>query len=209
MRFLIGSVITVSLIFFVYRTTSATIGRWHRAIGSTMAGREVGRQNPADALIRELIGSGRAASSDDIVRIVQRIATAPFDPAVVRVPEKHRGLTYAGRTLGGREESLFYHLVKRILIEEQWTQGTTPAQYLEDLRQGARSRGARVVIYRRRGGPTAAVLAPNPVPTDRLGRQPLPFIYVVYAPERSTIITGYQTSGPHELSIPGDARWLR
>lgn len=70
--------------------------------------------HPVDALIRDLLASGREATADDIARIVDRIVTAPFEPRTRRVPMRQRGLTYEGRTLGAREASLFYHLVKRV-----------------------------------------------------------------------------------------------
>jgi hypothetical protein len=161
-----------------------------------------------DQLIRELIGS-RVATPRDVESIIERMATAPFDSRPIRVPVRYRGLTYRGRALSEREESLFYHLVKRVLIEEQWSDGTTAAEYLADLRQAVRSPDARLLVYRRRGGPTAAVLAPNLVPTDRRGPKPQPFLYVVYSADRSIIVSGYQASGLAEISVPADARWLK
>ena len=43
-------------------------------------------QHPVDALIRELIRTRRSASDDEIVRIIDQMATAPFDQQIVSVP---------------------------------------------------------------------------------------------------------------------------
>jgi hypothetical protein len=99
--------------------------------------------------------------------------------------------------------------VKRVLVEEQWIEGTTAAKYLADLREAVRSPDARLVVYRRRGGPLAAVLAPNTVPVLRRGPKPQPFLYVVYSADRGIIVSGYQASGLAEINVPAGARWLK
>jgi hypothetical protein len=112
-----------------------------------------------DQLIRELIQSQRRATPQEINQIVARMATAPFDPPRVRpVPTQDRRLTYQERTLGAREDSLFYHLVKRVVDEEQWADGTTAQQYLADLVQAVRSPHARLAVFERRGGHIAATV---------------------------------------------------
>lgn len=50
-----------------------------------------------------------------------------------------------------REESLFYHLAKRV-DEGQWAEGITGEEYLEDLRSAAQDPSARLVLYTLRGG---------------------------------------------------------
>ena len=87
-------------------------------------------QHPADRLIRDLIRGHRAAAPDAIEQIVERMATAPFEPRDLRVKVRHRGLRLHGRVLGAREPSLFYHLVQRVAIDEQWAARTTADQYL-------------------------------------------------------------------------------
>lgn len=168
-------------------------------------------QHPTDRLMWDLIAGGRSATADDVREIVERMATAPFNPQVVRVPTLERGAGYLGHTLGRREPSLVYHLTKRVTIEEQWATGTTAEQYMEDLRRAVRHAAARIMIYERRGEhlaatitPTAHILAP-----ERVGPDPLPDLLVVYSADRSIIVTGYQFSSLDRTGIPQEARWLR
>ncbi len=70
-------------------------------------------QHPVDRLIRELVQSQRPATPDEIERIIERMAAAPFDARLVRVARQHRGLTYQGHTLAARADSLAYHLTGR------------------------------------------------------------------------------------------------
>lgn len=83
-------------------------------------------QHPADRLIRELIQTGRAATEDEIERIVERMATAPFDTRIVRVRVAARGVSYRGQTLGARADSLTFHLVKRVALDRQWWTARPP-----------------------------------------------------------------------------------
>jgi hypothetical protein len=90
-------------------------------------------QHPIDRLIRELIATRRFALPEEIDRIVERIASAPFDPqSDTSVLTEHRGLTYLGQTLGPRASALAYHLVKRVVIDRQWSFGTSSVEYLTD-----------------------------------------------------------------------------
>lgn len=167
-------------------------------------------QHPVDRLIREIIATRRTVLADEIDRIVDRIATAPFDPepaAPVRM--KHRGLTYQGHTLGARASALSYHLFKRVVDEDQWAFGTTSAEYLADLRETARMPNARVVVYERRGGGMAVVLGPNHLAPHKLGPAALPWIVVVFSADRGTMISGYQASSVAEVNIPEDGLWLK
>jgi hypothetical protein len=105
-------------------------------------------QRPVDRLIREIIATRRPVQADEIDQVVERIATAPFDPepaAPVRM--KHRGMTYQGHTLGARASALTYHLVKRVVDDGQWAFGTTSAEYLADLREAARIQDGRLGRY--------------------------------------------------------------
>jgi hypothetical protein len=168
-------------------------------------------QHPVDRLIRELVQTGRAATADEVERIVERVATVPFNPRLVRVARQHRGLTYQGHTLAARADSLAYHLIQRVVVESQWSYGTAAQQYVADLRQALRSQQARLVLFERRGGFLVATLTPTAVvvPTIRLGTDPKPHLLVVYSADRGTLITGYQFSALEEVSIPQEARWLR
>lgn len=73
-------------------------------------------QHPVDLLIRELLRTGRPAATEEIAQIIDRMATAPFNPQDRRVPTKERGARYRGYTLGARADSLTYHLIKRVVI---------------------------------------------------------------------------------------------
>ncbi len=168
-------------------------------------------QHPTDRLIRELLRTGRQATDEEITRIVECIATAPFDPQTVRVRPAHRGAGYQDRTLGVAAPSLTYHLVKRVVLGQQWAAGTTADQYVEDLRRAALNPSARLAIYQRRGGHIAAVVAPTDrvLPAERRGARPEPNLLVVYSADRGIILSGYQFSTLDKTGVPREARWLR
>ena len=168
-------------------------------------------RHPADVLIRELVRTGRAAMPEEIARIIERMATAPFDQRVLSVPEKLRGVSSQGRRLGDRETALVIHLAQRIVGDLQWVAGTTAPEYVADLRSAVRDPSARLVVYRRRGGDVAATLTPTNriVPASRRGLKALPWLFVVHSADRGIIVSGYQASGLGTLSMPGNARWLR
>jgi hypothetical protein len=166
-------------------------------------------QHPVDQLIRELVTSGRPATADEVQQILDRLATAPFDPRVLPVRPRHQSLAYQGRTLGSHAPALFLHLTLRVVEDQQWALGTTESEYLTDLRSAPATAGARLLVYHRRGGAVAAVLAANLLASSRLGPAPEPWLYVVYSADRGTILSGYQASGVQALSIPEDARWLK
>jgi hypothetical protein len=162
-------------------------------------------------LIRELIETRRGAEPVEIERILDRIATAQFDARAVRVPIEERGLAYGSRRLLPQDDTLFVHLVRRVVLDQEWATGTTANEYVQDLQQAARSRSVRLVIYTRRGGSIAGILAPTTfaVPAARLGPGSSPELYVVYSPDRGVIVSGYQVPSRNELAIPEDAQWLR
>jgi hypothetical protein len=164
-----------------------------------------------DRVIRELIQTRRAATSEEIEHIVADIAAAPFDPRAVPVATDHRALTYQGRTLGNREDALFYHLVQRVVVERQWADGTTAERYVTDLRRAMRAPEARLAIYARRGGHIAITVTPTDlaIPPRRRGIGELPHLLVVYSADRGIIVTGYQFSAIEATGIPNEARWLK
>ena len=168
-------------------------------------------QHPADQLIRELVRTGREAMPEEIEQVVERMATAPFDPRVRSVGQQHRGLVYQGYALGEREPSLFYHLVKRVSVEAQWAAETTADEYLADLRRAIRATLASLVLYSHRGGAIAATLVPTAasVPLHRQGFRALPNLVVIYSADRGIIVTGYQYSALDRLRIPEGAQWLK
>lgn len=165
---------------------------------------------PTDRLIRELILTRRSVEAEEIERILDRIATAPFDPGIVRVPVAERGIRYGNRQLLARDDSLFAHLVRRVGLDPEWAVGTTAEQYVQDLHRAARSSGARLTVYARRGGSMVGILAPTilAVPAARRGPATRSTLLVVFSADRGTLVSGYQTPSHHDPAIPGDALWL-
>ena len=166
-------------------------------------------QHPVDILIREIIRTRRPATDNEIEQIINRIADVPFNPDMVGVPRKHQGLRYQGRVVRKHDDSLFVHLVQRVLLEDQWKDGTSVEEYLGDLRAAILDTRARLLIYHRRGGSIAGVFVTNSVPIARRGRKHEPYLYVVYSADRGIIISGYQVSGVEQISISGEPLWLR
>jgi hypothetical protein len=137
------------------------------------------------------------------------MATAPFDPRLRPVPAALRSARLCGQRLGLREDALLVHLAQRVLGDAQWSEDTTPQEYLDDLRQAVREPQARLAIYRDRGGSIAGVLTWNHIPRARQGRGALSWLYVVYSADRGTIVSGYQVSSLRTIRLPGDERWLK
>lgn len=163
-----------------------------------------------DELIRTLLATGRPPAADEVEQILERLAAAPFHHGSRAIPPELQGLAYGGRTIRAREDSLFAHVVKRVLDERQWAGGTIAADYLDDLRRAVRHRSARLAIYEERGGPIAATVTPTgaAVPPRHAGPRSLGLLLVVYSADRGTIISGYQISSVEAARIPQEARWL-
>ena len=172
---------------------------------------EMSSRNPVDILIRDLIRTGRTGTSDELDRIIDHMAAAPFSRESIRVPIDERGTWYQGHQLAARAESLSYHLVKRVVIEQQWVDGTSAAQYVEDVRRAVRHPSARLTVYERRGGYLAATVTPTDVVLTpaRRGVKPERQLLVIYSADRGIIVTGYQFSELSETGIPSEARWLK
>ena len=168
-------------------------------------------RHPTDRLIRDLIETGRRVTPEEIERIIERMATAPFEPRVRRVRPRERGASYLGQTLGAQARSLAYHLIKRVVLEKQWAEGTTEEQYLSDLRRAVRSPDARLAVYRRQTGAIAATLCPTStaLPPVRRGADAVGLLLVVYSADRGIMISGYQISALDQANIPQEALWLR
>lgn len=168
-------------------------------------------QHPVDQLIRNLVRSDRGFTSDDIQAIISRMASASFSAKFQRVPVKYR-LTYQGETLGSRADSLTFHLVKRVLGDQQWAVGTRSEEYLRDAQNASRATNARIVVYETDwGGPFAAAIAPTVevVPQSRLGSNAKPRLFVLYSAHSAIIVTAYMFSSIRLLRLPGDAKWLK
>jgi hypothetical protein len=168
-------------------------------------------QHPIDQLIRGLIQSGRQADEQEVRQVLDRLAAVPFDPLTRSVRSRHRGLSYQGLALGDRAPSLDYHLVQRVIVDRQWTVGTTAAEYVADLRNAVRHPASHLAVYERRGGHVAIVLAATEAILVPMRRGPLwlPELLVTYSADRGIIVTGYQVSSRAAASIPLGARWLK
>jgi hypothetical protein len=162
-------------------------------------------------LIRQIISGLHVATSGDVDQIVERVATAPFNPEIIPVPGSMRGLDYLDDVLSRREPSILTHLVKRVLVEYQWSSGTTIDDYLGDLRRGVRQDAARLALFSRRAGSMVVSLATTNVivPEQRRGARWQPVFVVAFSADRGIIDSGYQASGLDKVAIPGDARWLK
>jgi hypothetical protein len=167
-------------------------------------------QHPADRLIRLLIETERPVTGGEVDQIRERVAVASFGAEPVVVKPARRGMSYLGRTLAGRDDPLFVHLVERVLRDRQWVEGTTAHEYVDHLQRAVRSPASQLAIYRRRGGAIVAALhrTVDVIPADRLGQDNLPVLVVIYSADRGILVTGYQASSLEAVSIPEDARWL-
>lgn len=129
----------------------------------------------------------------------------------MRVPRFLRGRSAGGYTLSSRERPLVVHLVERIAYDEQWASGTTPEEYLEDLRAAIQDDSARFGIGRPAGSraPLVYVFADNVVPEERRGRKCLPVMFVLYGVGPDATIPGHQASSIDAVRKANDFRWLR
>ena len=168
-------------------------------------------QHRVDRLIRELIHTGRPATATEVAQIIDRMATAPFDQRQVPVPTRMRGLQYRQTTLGAQADALTYHLIKRVVGERQWAEGTTAAEYVADLRRAVRASGTRLAVYERRGGHVVVTLTATylAAPAARRTRDSLADLLIVYSADSGIIRSGYQLSNLQHTGVPAEARWLR
>ena len=166
-------------------------------------------QDEPNELIREFLNPKRAPTEEEIKRILDHVAKAPFRSAMTRVKKEIQGQVFLGRELRTKEPSIIAHLAKRVLSEEQLADGTTPDQYLEDLRSVIGDPELRLAVYARRGqGLYLGCSAPNRLLASRLGRKPEPYLWVVYSTDYGTIMSGYQGSALDRVSLPEEVRWL-
>jgi hypothetical protein len=162
-------------------------------------------QHPADRLIRELIATHRQATPEEVAVIVARMASAPFDGRIVKIPPALRPV------IGGTTaDSLAIHLAKRTFVEQQWVDGTTAVDYVADLRRAILAPTARYLAYTRRGGNLAASITPatDVLPSDRLGVRHVSNMLVVYSVDRGVLISGYQFSDLSKTGIPEEVTWI-
>jgi len=151
-----------------------------------------------DALIIELIESGRQATDEELSQIVAHVAQAPFASRLVRISPRLRDAFAAalGKTVPRRLPSIESHLLKRIHLEQQWPVGTTARQYVTDLHLAVRHPATRIWTYAYRTEPMGGFLAPSQVQD---APQPEAFVFVAYNARYGAITTGFQASGPSAI----------
>ena len=162
-----------------------------------------------DALIRELITNpGQPATTEEIARILEHVARAPFNMRSIDVPPVLVGREFLRRRLGVREDSLTVHVAQRVLRDKQWSDATTKEEFLEDIRQAVLHPEARLALYEARRTDYAAVVAPNTVPSERLGQASGRYVIVFYSANRGRIISARQARDESKFNVPERARWL-
>jgi hypothetical protein len=144
-----------------------------------------------DALIVELIESGRRATDDELSQIV---AQAPFASRPVRISPRLRDKFAAvlGKPVARQLPSVEFHLLKRIHLEQQWPVGTTARQYVTDLHFAVRHPAARIWTFEYRTEPIVGFLAPSHIQN---APKPEAFVFVAYNARYRTITTDFQASG--------------
>lgn len=118
-----------------------------------------------DALIIELIESGRQATGEELSQIVAHVAQAPFASRLVRPPRWLReALARLGIEVPARVPASEAHLLKRVYYDQQWPVGTTTDQFMADLRLAIQHPDARAWTYEYFGEPCIGLLGAIPYP---------------------------------------------
>jgi hypothetical protein len=73
----------------------------------------------ANVVIMDVLQTNREITSTELQAVREHIASAPFDPRIVPVRGPFRGITYQDVVLGLRADSLIYHLVRRVIVDQQ------------------------------------------------------------------------------------------
>ncbi|HDN79115.1 MAG TPA: hypothetical protein ENG33_01460 [Chloroflexi bacterium] len=155
-----------------------------------------------DQLIITLVETGRQASEDELQKIIEYVARAPFASYPVKISKwlreelrKHRF-----EITQSRMPSIELHLLKRIYVDKQWPPHTTAESFLADLHKAIQHPDVRIWTYKFRGEPYIGFLSPSHIQGVP---NPEKFIYVAYSPRYGVIVTGYQASGPEAIFISG------
>lgn len=178
--------------------------------GRGVGGGGGGDEPDPDYVVRDLVNDPeRTPTAREVDAILRGIARAEFNRRRVPVPEELVGREFEGEALrAGREDSLTVHRAQRILNDEQWREGTTQEEFLDDLRRTAAHPEARLAVYETRQTYVAVVISPNTVPESRQGPVRGEYVQVVYSANRGRIISGWQTDDPTG-NVPERARWIR
>jgi len=160
-------------------------------------------------LIRAQLDSRRTLTPEEMQRVLDHMAKAPFSLRSVSVDRSIRGRVFQSRILGDKEPSIIAHLAKRVLVEQDWADDVTPVEYLDHLRSVIDDPALRKAVYLSKDKRLfVGLLAPNRIPEARLGKNHSALLWVVYSADYGTIVTGYQVRGIEEITLPKDARWL-
>ena len=150
-----------------------------------------------DALIIELIESGRRATGEELSQIMAHVAQAPFASRLVRPPRWwQEALARRGIAVPARVPASEAHLLKRIYYDQQWPVSTTTDQFVADLRLASRHPDVHVWTYEYFGEPCIGLLAPSHIRGTSGAK---PYIFVAYSARYGTLTTGYQASGPETI----------
>lgn len=169
-----------------------------------------GETSHPDDLIRELIADPeRLATAEEVAKILEHIARAPFNTRMIGVSAELVGLEFLGEELRAQEDSLTAHLAARVLRDKQWREGSTKEDFLSDVRRAVLHPNAALAVYETRRTNFAGIVAPNTVPVDRHGSDVGDYIVVLYSADRGRIITAYQAEDENNTRIPERARWIR
>ncbi len=149
--------------------------------------------HPINSLILELVSTKRLATVTEIEAISSHVAQAPFASYLSHVPQRIRqALDKKSLTVPAKLPSVEWHVLERVYLDEQWSLGTTPVQYVADLRQAILHPQAEIWTYRYYHEPAIAFIAPSHL---RNAPKPERFLFVSYNPNFASLTTGYQTHG--------------
>ncbi len=180
--------------------------RWISVARAVDAGES---QHPADRMVRRLIALRTQPRTEEMTAIAARLQEAPFASRQVRVDRGLVGQTYLGREISAREDSLFAHLVTRVLKDQQFREGTTAEEYVGAIQAVLSAPSTEWYAYQFRGTPTLLAAGNTDVlPSEILGPKALPRFIVVFGADYGTIRSGYQASSLATVTIPEEAlRW--
>lgn len=150
----------------------------------------------------------RHLSEVEIGRVLEHVARRPLDSRVARLKQEIRRLPgeWKGypiaylRTLPLAD----IHVIKRVMVDHQWPEGTSVEKYLADLRDAMR-RAERTYTYLFEGQAYVGLVARTTM--EALRAEPL--TWVAYSASYGVIRTGYQVRTVEEVFRSGfPPNWL-
>lgn len=178
-----------------------------------MADADDPRPEPIDALIRDIIVRRHIVTPDNAQQIIERMRASTFSLARRNVPVPLRILMVEhGYDPSIRGNDLVYHWAKHVLGDEQWTQDTTPDEYLQDALRAIVHPSARVYVQAGPSGRDVAVVAAHTdevVPTNRIGSRAGTDLVVVYSVVLDRIVSVHMTNNDSIVTSRPGTVWLR